>query len=97
MDEGGTMVVTVLQDDTTKATQISIADDGAGIPAKDRERIFDPYFTTKADGTGLGLAIVYKIVEAHGGEINVESSPGQGTRVTLILPHNARREDGNRD
>jgi two-component system sensor histidine kinase HydH len=50
-------------------------------------RIFDPYFTTKSCGTGLGLAIVHNILEAHGGEIKVTSSPGKGTAATVFLPY----------
>ena len=56
------------------------------IPADDLPQIFVPYFTSKQSGTGLGLAIVHKIMEAHGGEIKVESVQGQGTTVTLIIP-----------
>ena len=59
---------------------------GRGHRAGDLGRIFDPYFTTKPSGAGLGLAIVQKIVDAHGGEIRVESTPGQGTTVTILLP-----------
>jgi two-component system sensor histidine kinase HydH len=57
-----------------------------GIDPKDLDRIFDPYFTTKSSGTGLGLAIVQKIIEAHRGEIQVASTPGLGTTVSVILP-----------
>jgi two-component system sensor histidine kinase HydH len=53
--------------------------------------IFNPYFTTKSSGTGLGLAIVHRIIEAHGGEIKVESVVGQGTVFTLLLPATGRR------
>jgi two-component system sensor histidine kinase HydH len=53
--------------------------------------MFDPYFTTKSQGTGLGLAIVHKIVEAHGGEIAVQSSVGSGTEISLILPLEPQR------
>jgi two-component system sensor histidine kinase HydH len=49
------------------------------------EKIFQPYFTTKSRGTGLGLAIVQKIIEQHGGEIRVQSLPGEGTRVVIRL------------
>jgi len=85
MDAGGTLAIEVCRDETRKSTQILIRDNGPGIPDQDRERIFDPYFTTKPDGTGLGLAIVHKIIEAHGGEIDIESRPGQGTKVTVTL------------
>jgi nitrogen fixation/metabolism regulation signal transduction histidine kinase len=67
--------------------RIEVEDDGPGIAASMRGRIFDPYFTTKADGTGLGLAIVKKIVVEHGGEIDVDQSPRLGgARFTLHLP-----------
>lgn len=65
--------------------RIDVADTGTGISPADLEKVFDPYFTTKAQGTGLGLAIVHKIVAAHNGHIKVESTPGEGTRITLIL------------
>ena len=70
------------------AIVIEIADTGCGIPADHLNRIFEPFFTTKAvgKGTGLGLSIVYDIVEKHGGEIAVESRPGNGTRFTIRLP-----------
>jgi signal transduction histidine kinase len=51
-----------------------------------RAHIFEPFFTTKKRGTGLGLAIVKQIIEQHGGTIAVESSPGQGTTITIDLP-----------
>ena len=94
MDKGGTLEVKVVQDDTLRQTKIIVADNGRGIESTDLERIFDPYFTTKADGTGLGLAIVHKIVEAHTGEIKVESNPDLGTTITLILPY-ADEVEGN--
>ncbi len=94
MADGGTMTVAVSRNEAKKSTVISIGDDGPGIPAQDRERIFDPYFTTKADGTGLGLAIVHKIVEAHGGEIDIESDPGRGTKVSVVLMDRGREDDG---
>jgi signal transduction histidine kinase len=68
-----------------------ISDTGQGIKPEHLDKIFDPFFTTKevGQGTGLGLSISYSIVEKHGGQINVESTPGQGTTFTLIFPVSA--------
>jgi len=67
---------------------VEIADNGCGIPEEILSQIFDPFFTTKAvgDGTGLGLSITHSIVQDHGGRLQVESIPDQGTRFRLILP-----------
>lgn len=65
--------------------QIWIEDDGSGMSEKTRQHLFEPFFTTKPSGTGLGLATAYKIVEAHRGEIRVESKEGKGTRFEVIL------------
>jgi two-component system, NtrC family, sensor kinase len=62
------------------------SDNGPGIPAQDMGRLFEPFFTTKADGTGLGLAISYNIARAHGGFIEVQSVPAEGTSFTVGLP-----------
>jgi CheY-like chemotaxis protein len=68
--------------------RIEIADTGPGIPQEIRDRIFEPYFTTKkmGEGTGLGLSVSLGIVERHGGAIDVESTPGGGTVFTVFLP-----------
>jgi PAS domain S-box-containing protein len=66
--------------------EVDVADTGVGMTAEAREKMFLPFFTTKPTGTGLGLAIVKKIVDLHGGEIRVDSAPGQGTRVRILLP-----------
>lgn len=66
--------------------EIAVIDRGAGIDAKNRESIFNPFFTTKRDGIGLGLAIVSKIVDGHGGSIAVESEPGNGSVFRVFLP-----------
>ncbi len=71
---------------TGKNVTISVSDSGHGIAAEDMNRIFEPFFTTKARGTGLGLALCKKIVEEHKGNIHVESTPGKGTTVSLVLP-----------
>ncbi len=65
---------------------VTVQDAGPGIPAEVLERIFTPFFTTKARGTGLGLPTAKRIVEAHGGTIAVQSPPGGGTIVSLALP-----------
>jgi two-component system NtrC family sensor kinase len=71
---------------------IEVSDNGHGIAPEVLPKIFDPFFTTKevGKGTGLGLSIAYRIVEAHGGRLQVESKPGAGTRFTIILPVGAR-------
>jgi two-component system, NtrC family, nitrogen regulation sensor histidine kinase NtrY len=71
--DGGSMVVT-------------IADHGPGIPDELRQRVFEPYFTTKHDGTGLGLALVRQTLEAHRATIRVEGTPGGGATFTIVFP-----------
>jgi len=68
------------------AVRIEIADSGQGMEPGVRERALDPFFTTRPSGTGLGLPIVHRIIEAHGGEIQIDSEEGEGTTVTLLLP-----------
>jgi signal transduction histidine kinase len=67
---------------------IDVEDNGSGIPPEVLPKIFDPFFTTKevGKGTGLGLSISYKIIQQHGGRISVDSTPGVGTRFTVVLP-----------
>ncbi len=71
---------------------ISVTDNGCGIPDALRERIFDPFFSTKPTGTGLGMAIARRIIERHHGTIEIESAEGQGTSVTLILPEHPEKK-----
>ncbi|WP_233489590.1 PAS domain-containing sensor histidine kinase [Solidesulfovibrio fructosivorans] len=70
---------------------LSVADTGGGIDDMERDRIFDPYYTTKPHGTGLGLPIAHKIVAAHGGEIVLAARPEGGTVATVYLPSDFRR------
>ncbi|MBN2555757.1 MAG: GAF domain-containing protein [Anaerolineales bacterium] len=67
---------------------VSVSDDGEGIPQENLKKIFEPFFTTKdpGKGTGLGLSACYRIVKQHGGNIQVDSLPAEGTRVTVTLP-----------
>lgn len=68
---------------------VEVVDNGIGIVPGDRDRIFQPFFTTKPSGTGLGMSIVKKIVDLHGGDIAIDSAPGRGTRVRISLPATA--------
>ena len=68
-----------------KGVSLCVRDDGCGIPAAVRERIFDPFFSTKPTGTGLGMAIARRIVESHHGMIEIASTEGQGSSFTLNL------------
>jgi two-component system sensor histidine kinase HydH len=92
MDNGGSLTVRLVKDAKKNAIEINISDTGTGIANDDLGHIFDPYFTTKASGTGLGLAIVHNIMEAHGGDIKVESRLGQGTTVRIFFPDAKTRE-----
>jgi signal transduction histidine kinase len=85
MSKGGTLTMgAALEKDRRVA--LKVEDTGSGIPAADLERIFDLYYTTKPEGTGIGLSIVYRIVQLHGGEIEVESTEDRGTTFRLLLP-----------
>lgn len=71
---------------------LEVQDTGRGIPKEYRERIFQLYFTTKQKGTGIGLAMTFRAVQLHGGSMDVESEPGQGTTMRILLPLLARQE-----
>jgi two-component system sensor histidine kinase HydH len=88
MGEGGKIRVGIgtAKGEKEERIQVSIADTGKGIPPEDLGKLFEPFFSTKRKGTGLGLAIVHQIVEAHGGEIQVESKEGEGTTFQITLP-----------
>ncbi|MBI9077842.1 MAG: PAS domain-containing protein [Desulfatibacillum sp.] len=85
MDKGGVLTVRTAAEDSG-GVRVEVEDTGRGIPPQDINRIFDPYYTTKASGTGLGLAIVHKILEGHHARIKVESRPGKGTLVSVVIP-----------
>jgi two-component system sensor histidine kinase PilS (NtrC family) len=93
MPEGGTIIIDsrFLMSGAngfrkSPVTLISVTDSGRGIDSEAARHVFEPFWTTKADGTGLGLAIIYRIIEAHGGSINVDAPTSGGCRFTIILP-----------
>jgi signal transduction histidine kinase len=92
----GRIRITGSHDRARNQVRLVLADDGPGMRPDVVRRIFDPFFTTKQDagGTGLGLSIVYGIIEKHGGDIDVESEPGQGTEFTITLPVIAKETHG---
>lgn len=83
MKEGGLLDVSAFR--ANGDTIIRVSDSGMGISPEHLPHVFDPYFTTKPQGVGLGLANVHKFVEAHGGEIEAESTPGKGTQFIIRL------------
>lgn len=92
---GGSVAIEIRLEKTDRV-RLTVGDDGVGIPPGDLDKIFTPFFTTKpmGHGTGLGLSICDGIVRAHEGEIQVESRPGQGTRVSLLFPISRTRTNG---
>lgn len=84
MPGGGTLRLDAAA--TREALTLAVADTGHGIPPEQLPRVFDPYFTTKTKGLGLGLATARRIVEEHGGRLEVQSEPGRGSRFQVILP-----------
>lgn len=89
MPDGGTLTISAENLATEpRRVRVRVRDTGVGMDEATRSRVFEPFFTTRAQGrgTGLGLATVFGIVTHHGGSIDVESEPGQGTTFTLLLP-----------
>jgi signal transduction histidine kinase len=81
-------VVTIATKRSNRHIEIRVGDNGNGISEAIRQKIFQPFFTTKpsGQGTGLGLSLSYDIVKAHGGELKVETKENEGTLFTIILP-----------
>ncbi|MBX5481394.1 MAG: GAF domain-containing protein [Myxococcaceae bacterium] len=88
MPRGGTVVVRtgVETRNGARFARIEVEDDGPGIPPELVDRVFQPFFTTRAAGTGLGLAVVKRIADAHRAELTVRSTPGRGSTFTILLP-----------
>jgi PAS domain S-box-containing protein len=81
---GGTIAITLRRTEHTAI--LSVADTGVGIPAENLHRVIEPFFTTRQNGTGLGLSSAYGTIKAHDGQLDVASTPGEGTVVTIELP-----------
>ena len=90
MPDGGELMIATEAD--RRGVRLHLTDTGTGIAREDLDRIFQPYYSTRAGGTGLGLPTVKRIVTEHRGTLEVQSEVGRGTRFTLHLP--ATDEDG---
>jgi two-component system nitrogen regulation sensor histidine kinase NtrY len=86
MERHGEIVVGTEHDAANAVVRLTVADDGPGIPAGERDKLFLPYYSTKRRGSGLGLAIVRRIIAEHGGSIEVGDNTPRGTRFTIELP-----------
>ena len=84
MSQGGRLTLRGHRSDAT--VQVDVCDTGSGIPAEHCARIFEPLYTMKTEGTGLGLCIVQEVITAHGGQVAVQSTVGQGSTFTITLP-----------
>jgi signal transduction histidine kinase len=87
MPKGGELTISASR--TNQSVLLSIQDTGVGIPQEDVGNLFRPLFTRKAQGQGLGLAVARRIVEAHGGKIDLDSQVGKGSTFTITLPQKA--------
>ena len=102
MPRGGTITLRVRNTDEKQAkgaerrrfTEITVEDEGTGIPEEIQDRIFKPFFTTKSEGTGLGLAIVKRLADENGWRLSISSQVGQGTAVSIRIPSDTRQIPG---
>lgn len=86
MEEGGILTISSKWDSEEHTVTVTFTDTGAGMAPEVRDRVFNPFFTTKPEGTGLGLYVVKDIIEQQGGSVKLSSVPGQGTMVTITIP-----------
>jgi signal transduction histidine kinase len=85
--------VTIRVRDDIQGARVDVEDDGPGLAEQAASRLFEPFFTTKDKGTGLGLAVSRAIARAHGGDITLSPSPGQGAIFTLTLPLHTQSQE----
>ncbi|MCK4656575.1 MAG: hypothetical protein KAT85_06065, partial [candidate division Zixibacteria bacterium] len=88
--EGGQLDITISSDRPKRSdgVRVDLADNGIGIPKNAKDRVFDPFFTTREKGSGLGLYIARNVVEAHGGELTLKPNANGGTVASMFLPEN---------
>ena len=95
MPQGGSLQIGVSETDTSETEStllespcvtLTVSDSGMGMSDNVKSKLFMPFFTTKEDGNGLGLATAKKVIDAHGGDILVESAPNEGAAFTIFLP-----------
>jgi two-component system, NtrC family, sensor histidine kinase HydH len=91
MPDGGKLILSAIWLGEQKSVQLKVQDTGKGISHDELPKLFEPFFTTKARGAGLGLALVRKIIDAHRGNVDVQSEEGVGTKVILTLPQPTNR------
>lgn len=89
MVDGGELFLTAVE--TRGGVELEVADSGPGLDAEQLDRMFDPFYSTKATGTGLGLAIVQRVAEAHGGQVTALNCPEGGAAITIRIPRQAQR------
>ena len=95
MREQGTIELRTRKGDDANSVVAEVVDHGEGIRRADLPKIFEPFYTTKPPGrgTGLGLSICYAIIAEHGGRIEVDSTPGEGSVFRIVLPRSDERGD----
>jgi signal transduction histidine kinase len=91
MEGQGSLEITTSQEPRERTVRVTVADNGPGMDEEVAARIFEPFYTTKGRGrgTGLGLSISHGIVKQHGGRLELDTAPGRGTRITVVLPQDA--------
>ncbi len=89
-EKGGRLIVSTKE--TENFVEVSFKDTGIGIPKENMEKLFTPFFTTRAQGMGMGLAICKKLIDSHGGSIETESEEGKGSAFTVKLPIQEKME-----
>jgi signal transduction histidine kinase len=93
MDADGTLTVQTTKEADGSGVRIRVADTGCGMDTPTLGRAYDLFFTTKPGGTGLGMAIVRSAIERHGGRLIIDTAPGKGTTIDMVLPSTADAPD----